>query len=233
MPKKSVFIKTVPIIILGVFFIVTSAFSEENTEELKNQVETLNLKVKELEKQLESKNSLPEDYLKYPFVGPGAGHWKGSQLRPWDVKDFNSNWIVVPESKEGKLISEISRMQEEVNRMFQDSFNQKGWPKSGILNSSIFYDEKFDLEKTDEGYMIKLDIKGMDKENIDVEANEKAVTISGEYFKQVEESNPYKIYSLNGYGSFLKTVPLPEDADAKKLETIKEEDNLIIKIPKK
>ena len=81
--------------------------------------------------------------------------------------------------------------------------------------------------------MIKLDIKGMDRKNIDVEANENAVTISGEYFKQIEEANPYKIHSLNGYGSFLKTVPLPEDADAKKLETIKEEDNLIIKIPKK
>jgi HSP20 family molecular chaperone IbpA len=73
----------------------------------------------------------------------------------------------------------------------------------------------------------------MDKEKIDVEANENAVTISGEYFKQVEETNPYRIYSFNGYGSFLKTVPLPENADAKKIETIKDEDNLIIKIPKK
>ena len=81
--------------------------------------------------------------------------------------------------------------------------------------------------------IIKLDIKGVDKENIDVEANENAVTISGEYFKQVEEANPYRIYSFNGYGSFLKTMPLPEDADSEKMKTVDEGEFLIITIPKK
>ena len=117
--------------------------------------------------------------------------------------------------------------------MFQDSFDRRGWPSSGILNSSIFYDEEFDLKKTEEGYMLKLDIKGLDKENINIDINENSITISGEYSQQIEETNPQGIYSLKGYGSFLKTMPMPADADTEKMETVIEENSLIITIPRK
>ena len=204
---------------------IKPGYAKGNDEELKKQVETLNLKVKELEKQLESKAPLPEDYPQHPFIGPGAEYWKRSHLSPWDIKDFDSNWTAVGESEDWKLFPEIKRMQKEINRMFQDSFHRRGWPSSGILNSSIFYDEEFDLKKTDEGYMLKLDIKGLDNENINVDINENAITISGEYSQQVEETNPQGIYSLKGYGSFLKTMPLPADADTGKLETVMEENS--------
>ena len=81
--------------------------------------------------------------------------------------------------------------------------------------------------------MLKLDIKGSDKENINIDINENAITISGEYSQQVEETNPHGIYSLKGYGSFLKTMPLPVDADTGKMETVMEGDSLIITIPRK
>jgi len=231
MRNNNFFLKLIGIIFLGLFFAIKPVYVQGDDEELKKQVEILNLKVKELEKQLENKTPLPGDYPKYPFIGPGGEYWKRSQLSPWDIKDFDSNWTADGESGDWKLFPEIKRMQEEVNRMFQDSFHRRGWPSSGILNSNIFYDEKFDLKKTDEGYMIKFDIKGLDKENINVDFNENAITISGEYSKQIEETNPYGIYSLTGYGSFLKTIPLPVDADTGKIETIKKEDSLIIRIP--
>lgn len=205
----------------------------ENNEELKKQVSTLNLRIKELEKHLEGSPPLLEDYFQYPFINPSAEYWKSFQLIPWDIKDFDSNWTVVPDFKDRKRTSKINRMQDEMNRMFQDSFHRRGWPNSGILDNSIFYDENFDLEKTEEGYMLKLNIKGLDKENINIDTNENSITISGKYSQQVAETNSYGLYSLKGYGSFLKTMPLPGDADTDKMETIKEADSLIIKIPKK
>jgi len=233
MKNKKVFLKLISIIILGLFFFIKPIHAQEANEELKKQVETLSLKVKALEEQLENKPSLPGDYLKHPFVGPGAEYWKGSQLSPWDAKDFDSNRLGIRESKDWQLIPEINRMQDEINRMFQDSFDRRGWFGSGILNSSIFYDEKFNLETTEDGYLLKFDIKGLDKENINVNTSENAITISGEYSKQIEETNPQGIHSFKGYGSFLKTMTLPADADTEKIETTKEDDHLIIKIPKK
>ena len=233
MRNNNFFLKLLGIIFLGLFFMIKPIYAQGDDEELKKQVETLHLKVKELEKQLENKTLLPGDYPQHPFIGPGAEHWKRSQLSPWDIKDFDSNRTAVGEPGNWKLFPEMKRMQEEINRMFQDSFHRRGWPGSGILNSSIFYDEGFDLEKTEEGYMIKLDIKGLDKEAINVDINESTVTISGEYSRQIEEADPHGIYSLRGYGSFLKTIPLPADADTEKIETIKKGNSLIIRIPKK
>ena len=233
MRNNNFFLKLIGIIFLGLFFVIKPVYAQEDDEELKKQVETLHLKVKELEKQLESKAPLPGEYPQHPFMGSGEEHWKRSQLNPWGIKDFNSNWTVDGESEDWKLFPEIKRMQKEINRMFQDSFHRRGWSSSGMLNSSIFYDEEFDLKKTEEGYVLKLDIKGLDKENINVDINENAITISGAYSQQVEETNPQGSYSLRGYGSFLKTMPLPADADTGKMETVMEEDSLIITIPRK
>jgi len=233
MRNNNFFLKLIGIIFLGLFFVIKPVYAQEDDEELKKQVETLHLKVKKLEKQLESKPPLPGDYPRHPFIGSGAEYWKRSHLSPWDVKDFDSTGTAVGESGDWKLFPEMKRMQKEINRMFQDSFHRRGWPSSGILNSSIFYDEEFDLKKTDEGYMLKLDIKGLDKENINVDIHENAITISGAYSQQVEETNPQGIYSLKGYGSFLKTMPFPADADTEKMETVMEEDSLIITIPRK
>jgi len=233
MRNNNFFLKLIGIIFIGLFFAINPVYAQEDDEELKKQVETLNLKVKELEKQLENKTPLPGDYPQHPFIGPGAEYWKKSLLNPWDIKDFDSNWTAGPEPGDWKFFPEIKRMQKEINRMFQDSFHRRGWPSSGILNSSIFYDEEFDLKKTEEGYVLKLDIKGLDKENINVDINENSITISGAYSQQVEETNPQGIYSLKGYGSFLRTMPLPADADTGKMETVTEENSLIITIPRK
>jgi len=233
MRNNNFFLKLIGIIFLGLFFMIKPVYAQGDDEELKKQVETLNLKVKDLEKQLENKTLLPGDYPQHPFIGSGAEYWKRSHLSPWGIKDFDSNWTAGEEPEDWKLFPEMKRMQKEINRMFQDSFHRRGWPSSGILNSSIFYDEEFDLKKTEEGYMLKLDIKGLDKENINIDINENSITISGEYSQQVEETNPHGIYSLKGYGSFLKTMPMPADADTEKMETAIEENSLIITIPRK
>ena len=51
---------------------IKPVYAQGDDEELKKQVETLNLKVKDLEKQLENKTLLPGDYPQHPFIGPGA-----------------------------------------------------------------------------------------------------------------------------------------------------------------
>jgi len=181
MRNNNFFLMLIGITFLGLFFVIKPVYAQEDDEELKKQVETLHLKIKKLEKQLDYRTLLPGDYPQHPFIGPGAQYWKRSHLSPWDIKDFDSNWTAVSEPGDWKLFPEIKRMQKEINRMFQDSFHRRGWPSSGILNSNIFYDEEFDLKKTDEGYMLKLDVKGLDKENINVDINENAITISGEY----------------------------------------------------
>lgn len=83
MRNNNFFLKLIGTIFLGLFFVIKPIYAQEDDEELKKQVETLHLKVKELEKQLESKAPLPGDYPQHPFIGPGAEYWKRSHLSPW------------------------------------------------------------------------------------------------------------------------------------------------------
>ena len=72
MRNNNFFLKLIGIIFLGLFFMIKPVYAQGNDEELKKQVETLHLKVKDLEKQLESKAPLHGDYPQHPFIGSGA-----------------------------------------------------------------------------------------------------------------------------------------------------------------
>jgi len=102
-----------------------------------------------------------------------------------------------------------------------------------MFKNNMFYDEDFDIQEMKDGYEIKFDMSGLDNDKVNIEINEHSVTISGERSSQAEESNQNGFYSSRSFGTFLKTVSLPVDADTQKMETKKEGDMLIIKMPKK
>ena len=55
MRNNNFFLKLIGTIFLGLFFVIKPIYAQGDDKELKKQVETLHLKVKELEKKLENK----------------------------------------------------------------------------------------------------------------------------------------------------------------------------------
>ena len=95
------------------------------------------------------------------------------------------------------------------------------------------FDHDFDIQETDEGYQIKFDLKGLDQEKVDIDINEHSITVKGEHSAKDTEESENSFFSSQSYGSFMKTIPLPIDADTKKVKTEKEGNSLVIKLPKK
>jgi HSP20 family protein len=120
-----------------------------------------------------------------------------------------------------------------MNRMFQESMRSFGPSNRGAANSNFPRDYDFHLKETDQGYVIEFDISGLDKEKLDIQINSQSITLSGQYSDKTEEINPYGYYSSKSFGTFLKTIPLPVDADIGKIKTDKQGDVLVIKMPKK
>jgi len=130
--------------------------------------------------------------------------------------------------------AEMDRMREEMDQMFQDVFNRSSSKsKKGMFNNKLSYDSNFVLKERDNEYIIECDISGLNQEKIDIEINEHSITVSGEYSEQTEEAYPESSFSSRSFGSFLRTFPVPEDADVSKLSTEKEANMLIIKLPKR
>ena len=74
---------------------------------------------------------------------------------------------------------------------------------------------------------------GLDKEKIDIEINEHSITVQGEHSRQDTEESPNRYFSSQSFGSFMKTIPLPVDADTTEIKTEKEGDTLVVRLPKK
>lgn len=174
----------------------------QSVADLKKQVETLQKKVDELES--EKKQS------------------------PIAVQDQFQGGIGFV----GDPFEDINKMQEQMDRMFQNSFGRSG-AKQGIFSSNMSFDPDFDLKQTDKGYEIRFDMKGMDKNKIDIQINDHSITIKGEQSRKDKKESQNQYFSSESFGSFMKTIPLPADADTTKIKTEKEGDSIVIRLPKK
>ena len=118
-------------------------------------------------------------------------------------------------------LSLMRRMTSEFDRMFEDF----GWPSlrwpavrsRTALESPGWFPEIDVFEK--EGRLVtKVDLPGMKKEDVKVEVTDGHLTISGERKSEAEETKENFYRCEREYGSFYRTVPLPEGV---KLEDVR------------
>ncbi len=129
----------------------------------------------------------------------------------------------------------MERLHKQMEQMIQDSFSQMDTPSGfgGMFKSDLSYDRSVNFEEENNMYLLKLDISDLDKDKINIEINERYITISGEYSSETEESQTGVSMEARQFGSFTRTIPMPKDADMNGIKTGKEGGTLIIKISKK
>lgn len=127
---------------------------------------------------------------------------------------------------------EMDQIQQMMNRMFRDSFSRgsfdRGFERQG------FYEPDLDVEDTKDAYLIRLDLPGIDKDKINVKVQNNVLTISGERKSEKEETqedgNFYRME--RSFGSFMKSFPIPSDADANAMIAENKNGVLTIRLPK-
>jgi HSP20 family protein len=108
------------------------------------------------------------------------------------------------------------QMTSELDRMFEGF----GWPSfyaRPLVEKATWLPEIEVFEK-DNRLVTKVDLPGMKKEDVKVEVTDGHLTISGERKSESEEKKERFYRSERQYGSFYRSVPLPEGA---KLEDVK------------
>ncbi len=129
-------------------------------------------------------------------------------------------------------MAEMSLIHGQMQRMFQQAFDQGAGPHQGMFSNQLFFDDSMIEEKND-GYVIKLDTTGFDKDKIDIKAQEGSLTISGEYKSQEKRESQGGIMESHQMGRFLNSIPLPVNADVANMKTEKKQNMLEVFIPKK
>ncbi len=128
---------------------------------------------------------------------------------------------------------EMRQMQNEMENMFQNSFYRRGPSSSGVFNNVMSFDSQFNVEDKGNNYLVEIDTTGFDKDKLNVEVHNNSITVSGVKKSETKEDNAQGSFQSQSYGSFLKTVPLPLDADTNSVKMDKQENKIIVNIPKK
>ena len=124
--------------------------------------------------------------------------------------------------------NDVWGLQSDINRLF-DAFLSP-FDNSEFKNTMT---PKLDIEELQDKYEIKAELPGIDEKDINLSLDDGVLTISGE--KKSETKDQHKGYYLKecSYGSFSRSVCLPENVADEKIAAQFNQGVLTIEVPKK
>ena len=131
---------------------------------------------------------------------------------------------------------ELTRWERDMDRMMEDFFGRRvrpWWPDRWFRTDEMeVRAPAIDLFEDKDDIVVKAELPGMDKDNIEVNLADSTLTIKGEKKKEeeIKEENYYR--SERSYGSFIRTVELPKAVRTDKVKASFKNGILEVRVPK-
>lgn len=100
------------------------------------------------------------------------------------------------------------------------------------LERPRFFVPAVDVHEEENQYVLRTDLPGINKENLDVSVAENVLTIRGERKEENEKKEKGYWYSERWTGSFQRSLELPAEADASKIKASFKDGVLELIVPK-
>ena len=120
--------------------------------------------------------------------------------------------------------SDLTSFSSWMDRIFDEVTNQNGGTFVPTLN----------VYETDQTFEISVALPGMSKDDVEIHYENDVLTISGERKWKHEENDKERRYHRveSGYGSFSRSLPLPNFVDSNEISAEFENGELVITAPK-
>ncbi len=131
---------------------------------------------------------------------------------------------------------DLTRWEREMDRMMEDFFGRRArpwWPERWFrIDEREIGMPPVDVFEEKDDIVVKAELPGMTKEDIEVSLTDHTLTIKGEKKKEeeVKEENYYR--SERSYGSFVRTLELPTEVYADKVKATFKNGVLEVRVPK-
>jgi HSP20 family protein len=107
----------------------------------------------------------------------------------------------------------MQRLMNEMDRMFEDFGFGSRWRPSFMSEAGAgLWAPDVDVIQRENELLIRADLPGLTKDDVSIECTDDALIIQGERRREHEEEREGMFRSERSYGSFYRTVPLPEGA---------------------
>jgi HSP20 family protein len=122
---------------------------------------------------------------------------------------------------------------EDLSQRFEDVF---GWPFHSPLIRFGFQGEEWippiEMYEKDDKFAIRAELPGIKEEDIDISVSGNMLIIKGERKQETEVDEDDYYCCERSYGSFLRSIDLPLNADTDKIEANTDDGVLEVTIPK-
>jgi len=126
---------------------------------------------------------------------------------------------------------EVASLQQEMNRLFSSFFDA---PAGGAGNGETVrrWVPAMDLVETDDSFVLKADLPGLDENDVKIEVEDGVLTVSGERKAEHEEKREGYYRVERAFGSFGRALTLPDGVDPEAVSANFDKGVLAIRIPK-
>lgn len=131
-----------------------------------------------------------------------------------------------PAVRQGPLFNVFGSLQREIDRLFED-FTPAYANGHGAADIKC----RMDLAEIKDGLELTVEVPGMEAKDIDVSVSDGMLTVSGE--KKFESERKDKSYQFieRGYGSFSRSISLPEGVKADQIAATMNKGVLKVVVP--
>ncbi len=168
----------------------------------------------------------PWNWFKHEEGGNGGGH-------PIPVKRTQAKSL--PASGAGSLLN----LHREMDRWFEDAFKSFAMPsfplglESAGAKLADIYRPQIDISSDNNCYEISLDVPGLNESDLTLEVRDDVLTIKGEKEERSEDKDKHYYRVERSYGSFQRTLSLPDDANAEEIKANLDKGVLRLEIPRR
>ncbi len=122
---------------------------------------------------------------------------------------------------------DVASLQGEVERAFRQAFGDRG-----DISPAGAFSPALDVEETEEGFTLHVELPGVDAENVEVSLEENVLTIAGERrFYNERDADGFRRIERH-FGRFHRAVRLPDRVDADGVSASYRDGLLTITVPK-
>ena len=130
-------------------------------------------------------------------------------------------------------VRELTSLQNEMNRLFNTFFDAPTAGGNGANGGSLRrWIPAMDLVETDDHFVLKADLPGLDESDVNIEFEDNVLTVSGERNAEHEDKREGYVRVERAYGTFRRSLTLPEGVNAEAVTASFEKGVLEVSIPK-
>src|SRR5215204_3734524 len=133
-------------------------------------------------------------------------------------------------SQQWNPLQDLVMLQDRMNRLFEDATQRRSQADGGSEDEFERSDwtPASDIYETDSGYLIAMDLPGIDREALEIDVDENRLTVKGT--RAIADSKQHR--AERPRGKFLRTFSVPASVDQGKIAAEYRDGVLQIRLPK-